>query len=400
MASGEDELPPHGPLPSALQSAVPPSVPIEAYTRRVLRCCDCSPLCLVMSFAYMRRVGAGHAGLRLGPLTAHRLLITGTVVAAKFMDDGWLSNRDYAAVGGVPLRELNAMELELLALLGWRVRVPPAELVAAIQVGLFMCRGWHYSVMLQSSNCTLNLKAHMAVTLAGDLWAGSAGREAQACIARPCRRRPPPTTLRQRSGGGEPLRSFQQRGGGGMSVCTYNVCHVLQCICLHRSFSKKLVALTAILLSANERRAQAAAVPCSAAKTRSMVLARRMTSCRMLRAAGASAASRASASRDRQSSWQEGLEHSARVPCGRPNTKSVAPETQPGPSSKDRTRTRPPGLPPAPAPEAAAAESSRPVAWSWYASTRSKPCSMTKSVSAGSSSCQSTSRQTASRGVR
>lgn len=56
------------------------------------------------------------------PLT-RRLLLAALTVGAKFLDDRFLSNAYYARVGGVTLRELNAMEAELLRRLGWRATV-------------------------------------------------------------------------------------------------------------------------------------------------------------------------------------------------------------------------------------------------------------------------------------
>ena len=47
-------------------------------------------------------------------LTAHRLVLVGLVCAAKFWDDEFYTNNYYARVGGVPLGELNKLELDFL----------------------------------------------------------------------------------------------------------------------------------------------------------------------------------------------------------------------------------------------------------------------------------------------
>ena len=63
-----------------------------------------------------------------------RLLITGTMLACKFMDDRYFTNNYYAQVGGVSLQELNSLELELLCRLGYRAHVDVPELCACLQV--------------------------------------------------------------------------------------------------------------------------------------------------------------------------------------------------------------------------------------------------------------------------
>uniref|UniRef100_A0A6N2M892 Cyclin n=1 Tax=Salix viminalis TaxID=40686 RepID=A0A6N2M892_SALVM len=48
------------------------------------------------------------------PLNAHRLLITGVMVAAKFLDDECYDNAYYARIGGVSTAEMNRMEMKFL----------------------------------------------------------------------------------------------------------------------------------------------------------------------------------------------------------------------------------------------------------------------------------------------
>jgi len=56
------------------------------------------------------------------------LLLTATVLAAKFVDDRYFTNKHYAKVGGIPLRDLNALELSMLALLRYRLHVSLGDL--------------------------------------------------------------------------------------------------------------------------------------------------------------------------------------------------------------------------------------------------------------------------------
>lgn len=54
---------------------------------------------------------------RFGLFPDHRVILTSVVLAAKFFDDRYYSNKFYAAVGGVRTKELNALEAEFLRLI-------------------------------------------------------------------------------------------------------------------------------------------------------------------------------------------------------------------------------------------------------------------------------------------
>ena len=57
------------------------------------------------------------------PLTAHRIVLTAFVTAVKFNDDTFYSNAFYANVGGVSTVEMNALEVEFLGRLDFRLFV-------------------------------------------------------------------------------------------------------------------------------------------------------------------------------------------------------------------------------------------------------------------------------------
>ncbi|PRW58377.1 cyclin-U4-1 [Chlorella sorokiniana] len=136
-AALEDAMAPRSLQPTRLHGCRPPGISLDAYAARLLRYCKCSPVCFVAAFAYMARLQRGGGGtcggaLRVDALTAHRLMAVGCVVATKFFDDKYYANSHYAQVAGVSLRELNAMELDLLFRLDFRARVDSAELAEAL----------------------------------------------------------------------------------------------------------------------------------------------------------------------------------------------------------------------------------------------------------------------------
>ncbi|KAK1862547.1 hypothetical protein I4F81_005115 [Pyropia yezoensis] len=110
-----------------------PAIGVVAYMERLAHYSYCSAPVLLMAYRYIERVTGAMServsGVAADELTVHRLMIASVVVAAKTHDDDFLSNHHYALVGGLPLDELNALEVGLLELLGWRTTVTEAEFV-------------------------------------------------------------------------------------------------------------------------------------------------------------------------------------------------------------------------------------------------------------------------------
>ncbi|KAK0926717.1 cyclin-like protein interacting with PHO85 [Friedmanniomyces endolithicus] len=60
----------------------------------------------------------------------HRLVIAGVTCASKFFSDIFYTNSRYAKVGGLPLQELNHLELQFLLLNDFRLSIPVEEIEA------------------------------------------------------------------------------------------------------------------------------------------------------------------------------------------------------------------------------------------------------------------------------
>ncbi|KAM0787101.1 hypothetical protein ACM66B_006357 [Microbotryomycetes sp. NB124-2] len=143
-----------------------PAISIEAYLLRILKYCPTTNevfLSLLVYFDRMARVGleaqragiapvssnarggsSGGSGSSVGgadneassssrlfaidSFNVHRLVIAGVTVASKFFSDVFYTNSRYAKVGGLPLTELNQLELQFLLLNDFRLVVPVDEL--------------------------------------------------------------------------------------------------------------------------------------------------------------------------------------------------------------------------------------------------------------------------------
>jgi hypothetical protein len=81
----------------------------------------------VVALIYIDRLIAADCNFSVTSRNVHRLLITCTTVAEKYYNDTYYCNTYYANVGGVCLTELNRLEITILYVLMWRLRVSDEE---------------------------------------------------------------------------------------------------------------------------------------------------------------------------------------------------------------------------------------------------------------------------------
>lgn len=104
-----------------------PAMSIGDYIGRVRRFFGCEASCYVVALTYIDRLIKVKPEIVFSPLSSHRMIITAITLAAKFNEDTFYSNKYYAKVGGVPLRELNMLEHYFLQLIDWKLQVAPEE---------------------------------------------------------------------------------------------------------------------------------------------------------------------------------------------------------------------------------------------------------------------------------
>eukprot|EP00446_Apocalathium_sp_SHHI-4_P005285 CAMPEP_0177178176 /NCGR_PEP_ID=MMETSP0367-20130122/14192_1 /TAXON_ID=447022 ORGANISM="Scrippsiella hangoei-like, Strain SHHI-4" /NCGR_SAMPLE_ID=MMETSP0367 /ASSEMBLY_ACC=CAM_ASM_000362 /LENGTH=286 /DNA_ID=CAMNT_0018624823 /DNA_START=85 /DNA_END=945 /DNA_ORIENTATION=+ len=104
-----------------------PAVSIERYVLRIREYFGCSEECFVLALVYIDRVMKHHPAYAFGQLSGHRMVLSAMVLAIKFLDDNFLSNKFYARVGGLQVTELNTLEIKMMKLLNYRLLVVPEE---------------------------------------------------------------------------------------------------------------------------------------------------------------------------------------------------------------------------------------------------------------------------------
>lgn len=112
----------------------PPSVTIGDYLTRIKRFFNCSVECYVAGLIYIDRLLKLRPHVVFSPMSCHRLVCVSMVAAAKFHEDFFYSNKFYAKVGGLPLQELNALEVRFLQMLDWRLDIRPHEYALYLEI--------------------------------------------------------------------------------------------------------------------------------------------------------------------------------------------------------------------------------------------------------------------------
>ncbi|KAJ3202251.1 hypothetical protein HDU67_000683 [Dinochytrium kinnereticum] len=97
----------------------PAGISIIDYLRRIVKHGAVNRSCLMAVLVYMDRMCSRNSTFMVSSLTVHRFIITSIAISCKAHSDTYYSNKVYAELGGLPLRELSALELELVFLLNW-----------------------------------------------------------------------------------------------------------------------------------------------------------------------------------------------------------------------------------------------------------------------------------------
>ncbi|KAL0575904.1 cyclin-like protein interacting with PHO85 [Marasmius crinis-equi] len=110
-----------------------PTITLEAYLLRILKYCPTTNevfLSLLVYFDRMSKLSADATGRTfvIDSFNIHRLVIAGVTVASKFFSDVFYTNSRYAKVGGLPLAELNQLELQFLLLNDFNLVIPTDEM--------------------------------------------------------------------------------------------------------------------------------------------------------------------------------------------------------------------------------------------------------------------------------
>ena len=141
-----EELCPNGgkSIESVFKCVEPAPITIVAFADRVVHYMVCSSDSIYASAVLLCRLKSRRPIL-FCPLSAHKLFAAALLVATKFQDDVYYSNKFYAECCGVTTAELNLLEEVFLNELSHAVFVRPADtrsmsqVLSMIKKGVFSC---------------------------------------------------------------------------------------------------------------------------------------------------------------------------------------------------------------------------------------------------------------------
>ena len=108
-------------------SLSPPPISITKYLLSLQRKSKEPKSCFITAFILLDRLLSTQKSLAITPNNVHKLCLCSVLIASKFISDIHLSNSQWAAIGGIPVEELNILELEYLFMLGFTLIVSKEE---------------------------------------------------------------------------------------------------------------------------------------------------------------------------------------------------------------------------------------------------------------------------------
>ena len=103
-------------------SRKPPKISIINYLERILRYSKIEESTLIIMLIYIDRL-CDFNDLILNKYNIHRIMMTSVLIAIKYNEDDYYSNKYYAKVGGIPLTEINTLEIEFMKLVKYSLFV-------------------------------------------------------------------------------------------------------------------------------------------------------------------------------------------------------------------------------------------------------------------------------------
>eukprot|EP01136_Pigoraptor_vietnamica_P013193 Opistho-1_new@53948 len=98
----------------------PPPISIRSYLQRFAKYAPFGNECFIIVLIYLDRI-VQRCGVVVTSLNVHRLLVTGLMLASKYSQDKYYTNKHYAKVGGLPVQELNMLEIEFLLMIDFEL---------------------------------------------------------------------------------------------------------------------------------------------------------------------------------------------------------------------------------------------------------------------------------------
>ena len=128
LITHNDQIPLDSQQLTRFHSKQPPEISVYDYFVRICRYASIENPSLVCLLVYIDLLCDRNRLFTISSLTIHRFIITALTISSKSVCDLYCTNSLYAKVGGLNLQELNALELDFIFMMDWRVATSEAQL--------------------------------------------------------------------------------------------------------------------------------------------------------------------------------------------------------------------------------------------------------------------------------
>ena len=101
---------------SVFTSNKTPQISIKKYLTRIMKYSKPETSTVIICLIYIDKI-CENSSLQLSIYNIHRIILSCMILALKYNEDDYYSNKYYAKVGGISLKELNELEYNIMVLL-------------------------------------------------------------------------------------------------------------------------------------------------------------------------------------------------------------------------------------------------------------------------------------------
>ena len=101
---------------SVFSSNKTPQISIKKYLTRIMKYSKPETSTVIICLIYIDKI-CENSSLQLSIYNIHRIILSCMILALKYNEDDYYSNKYYAKVGGISLKELNELEYNIMVLL-------------------------------------------------------------------------------------------------------------------------------------------------------------------------------------------------------------------------------------------------------------------------------------------
>ena len=101
---------------SSFTSNKTPQISIKKYLTRIMKYSKPETSTVIICLIYIDKI-CENSSLQLSIYNIHRIILSCMILALKYNEDDYYSNKYYAKVGGISLKELNELEYNIMVLL-------------------------------------------------------------------------------------------------------------------------------------------------------------------------------------------------------------------------------------------------------------------------------------------